>query len=112
MIQNIIVKKLHSGAANEIFEKRTICNCCSFGHKNRKKPIDFVTETRRISKSHFFQNFIGCPTVQFLNCNVVNHRKGSLLIYFLPQKVLKTSLPFYLFLDFNNKIRAEKALFG
>ena len=62
-------------------------------------------------KALFFQNFIGCPTVQFLNFNAVNHRKGSLLIYFLPQKVLKTSLAFFLFLEFNNKIRAQKSHF-
>merc|ERR1711951_100352 len=58
----------------------------------------FCDQNRTISKSPFFQNFIGCPTEQFLNCNVLNHMEGSLLIYFLPQKVLKTSLAFFLLL--------------
>jgi len=38
--------------------------------------------------------------------------EGSLLIYFLPQKVLKTSLAFFLLLEFKKKIRAEKVNFG
>ena len=58
----------------------------------------FFDQNQNNLKKPFFQNFIGCPTVQFLNCNVLNHRVGSLLIYFLPQKVLKTSLAFFLLL--------------
>merc|ERR1711951_234420 len=60
----------------------------------------FCDQKKNHLKKPFFQNFIGCPTVQFLNCKVLNHMDGSLLIYFLPQKVLKTSLDFSCFCEF------------
>ena len=75
MINNIAVKKLHSGAANEILKKGALWDCSSFGHKinwfescvtSRAPPI--ATEFK-ITLTQIGNALITTGQIGVYNCN-------------------------------------------